>query len=223
MPAGSSLRRLRWLFWGIALVVGVAAGIVIGVLRAPAKPAAVLTPVPPDGAAATWAAATRPAPDFRLADQAGAPVSLGRFRGRPVILTFIDPLCRNLCPIEAKILERVEAGFPAARRPAIVAVSVNRWGDARANLLVDMRKWKLTQDWHWAVGTPAGLRAVWHAYRIAVSDSPKTVAGITVHQISHTEAAYIVDARGDERALYLYPFTATDVSRTLRQLAGAQG
>jgi len=36
-----------------------------------------------------------------------------------------------------------------------------------------------------------------------------------VHNIAHTEAAYIVDANGYERALYLWPFTAADVKATL--------
>jgi protein SCO1 len=217
-----SLRRLRWLFWGVALVVGVAAGVLIGVLRT-SQPAAVPTAVPPAGPDVTWAAGARAAPDFQLTDQAGKPVSLARFRGRPVILTFIDPLCRNLCPTEAKILERVETSFPAARRPAIVAVSVNQWGNARRNLVVDMKKWKLTRDWHWAVGASAKLREVWAAYQIAVQDSPKTVAGVTVHNIIHTEGAFLIDPRGDQRALYLYPFRAPDVARTVRQLEGAQG
>lgn len=218
--ADSSLRRLRWLFWGVALLVGIAAGVLIGVMRS-SRQTAIPTTIAPAGADATWAAGTRPAPDFRLTDQAGKPVSLARFHGRPVILTFIDPLCRNLCPTEAKILQRVEADFPAARRPAIVAVSVNQWGNARRNLLVDMRKWKLKLDWHWAVGPPAKLRAVWAAYQIAVQDSPKTVAGVTVHNISHTEGAFLIDPRGDQRALYLYPFRAPDVARTVRQLAGS--
>jgi cytochrome oxidase Cu insertion factor (SCO1/SenC/PrrC family) len=219
-----SLRRLRWLFWGVALVVGILAGVLIGVLRGTSGgPAAVPTTIAPAGPDASWAAGARPAPDFALTDQAGMPISLSRFRGRPVILTFIDPLCRNLCPTEAKILERAEASFPAARRPAIVAVSVNQWGNARRNLLVDMTKWKLTSDWHWAVGSAAKLRAVWAAYQIAVQDSPKTVAGVTVHNISHTEGAFLIDPRGDQRALYLYPFRAPDVARTVRQLARAQG
>lgn len=214
-----NLRRLRWLFWGVALVVGVAAGVLIGVLRTPSHQAEVPATVAPARPDATWAAGAKPAPDFRLTDQTGQPVSLARFRGRPVILTFIDPLCRSLCPLEAKILERVEARFPAARRPEIVAVSVNQWGNARRNLLVDMRKWKLTRNWLWAVGPAVELRRVWAAYQIAVQDFPKTVTGITVHNIVHTEAAFLIDPRGDQRALYLYPFRAPDVARTVRQLA----
>ena len=104
-----------------------------------------------------------------------------------------------------------------------MAVSVNEWGNARRNLLVDVQKWKLTRDWHWAVGPAAKLRAVWAAYQVAVQDFPKTVAGVTVHNIVHTEGSFLIDAHGDQRALYLYPFRAPDVARTVQQLAVAQG
>ena len=46
----------------------------------------------------------------------------------------------------------------------------------------------------------------------------KTIAGVTVHEIVHTEAAFLIDSKGYQRALYLYPFRAQDVERTLRTL-----
>ena len=227
VPAGSSpgksLSRLRWLFWGVALVIGVLAGLLIGVLNTSPNTAAIPTAIPPAGPSVSWAAGKKPAPDFALTDQAGKPVSIAQFRGRPVIVTFIDPLCRNLCPTEAKILDSVVTSFPAGQRPAVVAVSVNQWGNARHVLLQDVQKWKLPAEWHWAVGPAATLKKVWAAYQIGVSDSPKTVTGVTVHNISHTEASFLVDAKGDQRALYLFPFRAPDVARTLKQLASAQG
>jgi cytochrome oxidase Cu insertion factor (SCO1/SenC/PrrC family) len=202
-------------------VIGVVAGVLIGVLRSSSHPAPMpLEPAAPTGAEATWAAGAKVAPDFRLTDQSGEPVSLARFRGRPVLLTFIDPLCRNLCPIEAKALERVESQFPAAHRPQIVAVSVNQWGNAHRNLMLDMSKWKLTSNWHWAVGPTPVLRKAWADYAIGVQDAPKTIAGVTVHNITHTEATYLIDAHGYQRALFLYPFKASDVTDTVRRLAG---
>jgi cytochrome oxidase Cu insertion factor (SCO1/SenC/PrrC family) len=225
VPAGKPLRRLRWLLWGVSIAVGVTAGLLfeLGHRSSTATPAVPGTVTPASSAAATWAAGARPAPDFSLSDQRGKPVSLARFRGRPVLLTFIDPLCRNLCPTEAKILAAVEASFPAAKRPAIVAVSVNQWGNARHVLLQDESKWKLPAEWHWAVGRPAALARVWKDYSIGVSDAPKTVTGVTVHEISHTEASYLIDAKGDQRALWLYPFRAADVTRVVRSLASAKG
>jgi cytochrome oxidase Cu insertion factor (SCO1/SenC/PrrC family) len=218
VPAGGLPHRLRWLVWGSALAIGVLAGALFAVLRSPAHTGATSAYPISSTADATWAAGAKPAPDFHLTDQRGEPVSLARFRGRPVLLTFIDPLCRNLCPTEARRLERVQAEFPAAQRPAIVAVSVNQWGNARRDLLLDARKWKLTSDWHWGVGPAATLRRAWADYAIGVRDAPKSVAGVTVHDITHTEATYLIDARGDQRALFLYPFRASVVADTVRRL-----
>jgi hypothetical protein len=47
----------------------------------------------------------------------------------------------------------------------------------------------------------------------------KKVAGVTVHRIAHTEAAYVIDAKGYERALFLWPYRAQDVVQALRGLA----
>jgi protein SCO1 len=211
-------RRLRWLVLAASLLLGIAVGGLIAALHSQTAPATAVTPATAGGPGFTWAAGKRVAPGFTLRDQNGRPISLRQFRGRPVILSFIDPLCRNLCPLEAKTLDRVAASFPAAQRPAIVAVSVNHWADARKNLLLDRTKWKLPADWNWAVGRPAALARVWKAYDIGVSVATKTIAGIKVRRITHTEAAYVVDPSGHERALYVYPYRAPDVVHTLRSL-----
>ena len=165
-----------------------------------------------------WPASKRHAPDFALRDQTGAPISLGANRGRIVILTFIDPVCTTLCPLEAKELDRVEQSLSGALRPAIVAVSVNPWGDAPRNFRADARKWRLDANWRWAVGSRAQLARVWHAYSIGVRVRRFKAVGITTHQVDHTEAAYVIDRRGFERMLFVYPFSAGDVENAVRQL-----
>jgi cytochrome oxidase Cu insertion factor (SCO1/SenC/PrrC family) len=166
----------------------------------------------------SWPAGRRSAPGFVLRDQEGHPVSVAAYRGRPVIVTFIDPLCRNLCPLEAKVLNDVVARAPAAERPEILAVSVDVYANARADLLQDVRKWQLVPQWRWAVGRPTQLAAVWHRYHIGVNVTTKRIAGNTINYITHTEAAYIIDSTGHERALFLWPFYPQDVERTLRHL-----
>jgi cytochrome oxidase Cu insertion factor (SCO1/SenC/PrrC family) len=168
-----------------------------------------------------WPAAKRRAPDFALRDQTGAPISLRADRGRVVILTFIDPLCTTLCPLEAKTLDRVEQQLSGAARPAVVAVSVNPYGDARRYFRADARKWRLGSSWRWAVGSRAQLSRVWKAYSIAVRIRRFRAAGVTTHQVDHTEAAYVIDGNGFERALFVYPFSAGDVESTVRRLEGA--
>lgn len=210
------LSRLRWFLWGLVLLLAaVAVALYIALHASGPSPTAV--PVN-DAPAATWAAGEIRAPDFRLKNENGAPVSLAALHGRPVIVTFIDPLCRDFCPIEARHLNEVVNAFPPRSKPAVVAVSVNVRGNARAVLMQDARKWKLVPEWHWAVGHPDALSRVWKAYHVQVVALTKVEGGVKVRDVGHTEAAYVIDANGDQRALFLWPYRARGVIQTLRTL-----
>ena len=210
------LLRLRWILWGAVFLLAVVAAVLFATHRhSAAKPAAL--PLI-DAPAVTWAAGARRAPGFSLTDQHGRPVSLAALHGRPVLVTFIDPLCRNYCPIEAQRLNDVVNTMPAGSKPAIVAVSVNVYGNTRAILREDGQKWKLVPEWRWAIGHPAALSRVWSAYHVEVLATTKKLAGVTVHDIAHTEGAYLIDAKGYERALFLWPYSANGVVETLRAL-----
>ncbi|MBV9367809.1 MAG: hypothetical protein JOY89_26505, partial [Solirubrobacterales bacterium] len=88
-------RELRWAIPGLSVVCGVAVAAPIlalgrsGRSDAPTAYSAVSLVSPP---ASTWGAGVRRAPNFFLRDQDGRPVSVAANRGRPVIVTFIDPL-----------------------------------------------------------------------------------------------------------------------------------
>ena len=59
-------------------------------------------------------------------------------------------------------------------------------------------------------GEPApALRKIWADYKIGVVDAPKTIQGVTVHNISHTEAAYLADTAATS-GLGVYPFRAAE-------------
>src|SRR6476660_8430927 len=206
-----------WTLAAVAAIVvgaGAGAGFALTHRSGSSQPASTVT----GHANVVWPAAKRRAPDFALRDQTGAPVSLSANRGQVVILTFIDPVCTTLCPLEAKTLDRVEQDLSGAQRPAIVAVSVNPWGDAGRYFQADARKWRLPARWRWAVGSRAQLSRVWQAYSIGVRIRRFRAVGITTHRVDHTEAAYVIDRRGFERALFVYPFSAGDVESAVRQL-----
>lgn len=160
-----------------------------------------------------------PAPAIRLVDQNGRPVSLAAFHGKPVIVTFIDPLCRNLCPLAAHVLNTLDRELPPAQRIPIIAVSVDIYADSRADLLQDYKRWLLVPQWHWAVGTPAELASVWHDYGVEVAVQTKHIAGTTVHFVSHYEVAYIVDPRRYVRELFFWPYTPSSVEQAIRTVS----
>jgi cytochrome oxidase Cu insertion factor (SCO1/SenC/PrrC family) len=209
---------LRWALGAVVIVLAAVAGALLLTGRSHTTSAAEASPVS-DTPAATWVAGKRRAPAFDLTDADGARVSLRALRGRPVIVTFIDPLCRDFCPIEAQHLNDVVRSFPAGQKPAIVAVSVNTAGNTRATLQQDERKWRLVPQWRWAVGTPTKLARVWRAYGIGVMVSARKVTGVTVRRVVHTEAAYVIDRSGFERAIFVWPYSAEGVVATLRSLA----
>ncbi len=223
VSASPSSNRFPWLkvaLFAAALTVGAGVGIGVAVANQSGGSTNV-TATAPDDPGITWPAGARRAPDFTLRDQAGRTISMRSLRGRPVILAFIDPVCRNLCPLEAKVLNDVPAQFPASTRPAIVAVSVNPWGQAPSNLRLDAVRWRLVPAWRWALGRYAPLARVWQQYAIGVRVHTKTLAGVTVHTVDHTEAAYVIDPAGYERALFVFPYRSGDVVSAVRRvLAG---
>jgi cytochrome oxidase Cu insertion factor (SCO1/SenC/PrrC family) len=206
---------VRWLVVVAVAVVAVGAAALVRLAHSTAK---VETPPQPRfTAAATWPARAHAAPAFALHDPNGKPLTLASLRGRPVLVTFIDPVCRNLCPLEARVISAAAAKL--AQPPVIVSVSVNPWADSRANFALDKLHWGLGANWHWAVGTRKELADVWRRYQVAVAVQTKKVAGITVRSIAHTEATFVIGPSGDERAVYLYPFSAKDLAQTVRDAA----
>ena len=212
--------RLRWASATVALLViaGVGAIVALSESRHAATAAGETVSSLPAQPQVTWPAGQRSAPQFLLHDQRGDGISLAAYRGRPVIVTFIDPLCRNFCPLAAQVLNHVVDQLPASQRPEILAVSVDVYANTRKDLLQDVHKWRLVPEWRWAVGSPAQLAAVWKRYEIGVSVITKRIAGTTIRYITHTEAAYIIDRTGHQRALFLWPFYPQDIEHALRQL-----
>ena len=163
---------------------------------------------------ATWAAGSRVAPAINtLHDQSGARFTLGSLHGHTVAIAFFDSYCRQECPLEGRQLAAAELKLPRAQRPDLVVVSVNP-KDTAASVAKAVREWGLAgvASWHWLMGTHRQLEKVWAAYGIQVSPP---VDG----DINHTEALYLLDRRGYERAGYLWPFASRFATYDMRVLA----
>jgi protein SCO1 len=219
VAAGPSSKRFSWQKLAVlagAVVVG--AGVAIGIAVVHDSGGGSPAQAAPADAGTTWPAGARRAPDFVLRDQTGRPISLRSLRGRTVLMAFIDPVCRSHCPLEARILNDLAARSPTGSRPAIVAVSVNPWGQAPANLRLDGEKWHLRPESRWALGGFETLSKVWQRYAIGVQVRTRTLGGVTVHDVAHTEAVYVIDSDGFERALFLWPYRAADVLAAVRRV-----
>jgi protein SCO1/2 len=204
----------------VAVVVGLGVGFGVHRLTAgtAAAPTNLTTRFGMHGEAA-WAAGTRPAPMINtLRDQSGHLFSLAALRGRSVAIVFFDSHCRQECPLEGRELAAAEQSLPPARRPVLVAVSVNPL-DTPASAARAAKAWGLgaVAPWHWLMGTRTQLAPVWDEYGIYVS--PRPVNG----DIEHTEAVYLVDRRGYMRSGYMYPFRSAFVTSDLRTIARSKG
>jgi cytochrome oxidase Cu insertion factor (SCO1/SenC/PrrC family) len=163
---------------------------------------------------ATWAAGSVPAPAINtLRDQSGSRFALSSLHGHSVALVFFDSYCHQECPLEGRQLAAAERRLPVAQRPDLLVVSVNP-KDSPTSVAKAIRAWGLAgvAPWHWLMGTHAQLAKIWAEYNIQVSPP---IDG----DINHTEALYLIDRHGDERAGYLWPFKSRFATYDMRVLA----
>jgi cytochrome oxidase Cu insertion factor (SCO1/SenC/PrrC family) len=144
-----------------------------------------LSPVPP-----------RPAPGFTLVDQGARTLSLASFRGRSVVLEFMDPHCTDICPLVSQ--EFVDAYRDLRARAdgtVFIAVNVNRFHNSAAAMATYSQERGLNRipNWHFFTGPVAALRRVWNAYGVSVY-APNPSADVI-----HSSIVYFIDRRGRER------------------------
>jgi len=167
---------------------------------------------------AQWANGAVAAPQINtLKDQSGNLFSLSSLRGTPVAIVFWDSHCHQECPLMGHQLASSLAQVPAASRPTLVIVSVNP-KDTPASAEAAIRHWGLAPEikWHWLMGTHTQLAPVWARYH-------EQVAPPQNGDIAHTEAMYLVNRKGFERAAFIYPFKTGFVAYDMKQLAGERG
>ncbi len=153
------------------------------------------------------------APDFRLKDQFGKPVSLSQFKGRPTVVTFLYTHCPDVCPLVAdKLHTVVQALGKNAPHVAILAVSMDPKGDSVSAALNFSRAHKLVNTWHFLVGTLNQLAPVWSSY--TVDAQAATSAGT----VTHSTFIYVIDKQGRERVLLDSDFTPTQLTSDLQIL-----
>ncbi len=139
---------------------------------------------------------SHPAPAFSLVDQRGRTVSLAAFRGRPVVLNFMDPHCVDICPLVAQELRFAEADLTGVAKDTVfLAVNVNPYAHAVSDVASFSRTHLLDSitTWHFLTGPLATLRAVWRAYGVEVH-APSPTADVI-----HTSVTYFIDPAGHER------------------------
>lgn len=167
---------------GLVLVVG--ATFLVRQVGERVEPAPVL--------ASDVVAASGPAPELTgLVDHHGLPLSLDRFRGRPLFVTFAFGHCETVCPL-------VVAGALEARRrlvsagesaPALIVVTLDPWRDTVSRLPNLARRWRLDENAFAASGDVTAVENVLDAWGVSRSRNTRTgdvVHPPVVHVVSET-------------------------------------
>ena len=153
------------------------------------------------------------APDFRLKDQFGNPISLAQFKGKPVVLTFLYTHCPDVCPLTAeKLRVSLQNLGGDAQHVAVLAVSMDPKGDTAAAAQNFSRAHKLGNYFHFLIGAHDELAPVWASYSV---DAQAATSSGTV---SHSSAIYVIDKEGRERVLFDNDFSSGQLSADLKIL-----
>jgi cytochrome oxidase Cu insertion factor (SCO1/SenC/PrrC family) len=155
----------------------------------------------------------RPAPGFTLTDQNGQRVSLSQFRGKVIVMAFVDSQCTTVCPLSTvSMTEAVSLLGPgAASKIQLLGINANPDALKVSDVRAYSRAHGLMNAWRFLTGSRAQLGAVWHAYNVYVAAAN--------NDIDHEPAIYLIDSHGGERALYLTQMSYTSVGQQAQIIA----
>jgi cytochrome oxidase Cu insertion factor (SCO1/SenC/PrrC family) len=154
----------------------------------------------------------KPAPDIKLVNQFGQPMTLSQFRGRVVILSFEDSECTTVCPLttQAMVLAKELLG-KGGNSVQLLGVDANPDAIKVSDVMAYSRVHGMINQWDFLTGSLAQLKSIWKAYNIAVQ--------IESGQIDHTPALYVIDQQGRLQKVYLTQMAYSSVTQSAQVLA----
>lgn len=137
------------------------------------------------------------APDFTLTDgRTAAPVALSSLRGKVVVLSFLYTRCPDVCPLTAEHFRVTQDALgDDAGDVVFLAVSTDPANDTPQATQEFSDDHRLSESWHYLIGSRAQLASVWSDYGIVATPDPAAPT------ITHTDAVYLIDRQGRERVL----------------------
>jgi protein SCO1/2 len=154
-----------------------------------------------------------PAPDFTLAGSDGAPLTLGRYRGKVVALAFGFSHCADVCPVTLATLAQARKALgPLGRDFQVVYVTVDPERDDAAR----MKSWLAAFDPGFVGGTGSqrALDAVDRLYGVSVN----RIVSAGGYSFGHSSSVYLIDRDGRLRAMMPYGHGAEDYVHDVRLL-----
>ena len=149
------------------------------------------------------------APPLELVDQHGDTVTLARFAGRVVVMSFVYAHCTTVCPIIVHEMNEVQRAL-GPRAPVLLAVTLDPWRDTPARLPAVAAAWELGPDAYALSGGVGEVNAVLDAWSVPRSRDQAT------GDITHPAFVYIVGRDG--RLAYRVTGSADAVTSILQNL-----
>ena len=122
-----------------------------------------------------------------LVDEAGRPLSMARYKGQVVVMTFLYSTCKDTCPLTAQqirgALDDLKSDVP------VVAVSVDPRNDTEDNAKRFLVEQQMIGRMHFALGSTDALKRQWDAYGIAPQRDGR----------DHSAYVVLVDGKGLQR------------------------
>jgi protein SCO1/2 len=220
--AVSTRRRRWWLVLAATAAVGAAAAAGVALALTGGSP-------PP----LSGVAVDRPVPALQLESEAGRTTSLAAYRGRIVVLAPFLTLCHEVCPLTTGAFQKLqsEAARAGVGRSVVFAeVSVDPRRDSPARLRAFARM--TGTRFPLLTGSAAQLARFWRFFGVAYwrtgESTPPDTDWLTgkplTFDVSHTDALFLIDARGRERIVDVgMPVGAGPLPHALQQLLNAEG
>lgn len=167
-------------------------------------------------AASSFAGAELPsgiaAPPFTLADQNGHAVSLGAYRGRVVVLSFLYSTCGAPCIL---IAHQIRGALDELARPLpVLLVSSDPAADSPTSVRAFLRAVSLAGRARYLSGTAKQLRTTWRAY-------PALSHGAGGRAARRFVGVMLIDRVGAERVAYSAEgLTPESLAHDIRKLGG---
>jgi protein SCO1/2 len=149
------------------------------------------------------------APDFALKDENGNAISMTRYRGKPVVVTFLYSHCQDTCPATAQqvrgALDQLGHDVPA------IAISVDPGNDTEASARRFLAENNTLGRIHFVLGTRAQLKPLWDRYAIHPQSARE----------EHQARLVLVGRNGEQRVGFPLQETTPDmIAHDLKVLEG---
>ena len=145
----------------------------------------------------------KPAPAFKLTDESGRQVSLAQYRGKVVILSFVDAECQTIWLTTQAMLDAKAALGKAGKQVQLLGVNANWHSTQVDDVLKYTEQHGLMARWHFL--TTSGVVAA-RGRLDRVSRQREGVETAGSNDIEHIAATYVIDPQGRMRYLFTtYP------------------